>query len=433
MDILIKNGRVLTMNPEREIIKGGDVAIEGNQIAEVGKDLGESADTVIDARGKAVLPGLVNTHTHLSMTLMRGFADDLPLIKWLKHKIWPLEENLTGKEAYAGAMLGCLEMIKSGTTCFADQYFFMDKVAQAVEKSGLRGMLSYGIIENGDPEKREKEIKKGTELVENFHGAANNRILTMYGPHSPYTCSTECLKEVKKLAEKKDVGIHIHLAESDEDIENTMEFQGERPVKHLAEIDFLGSDVLAAHCVKLTDEEIEIMNENNVNISHNPISNLKLASGMAPINQYLEENMSVGIGTDGCASNNNLDMFEEMKTCSLIHKIRENDPTVVSALETLEMATLGGAKALGLQDSIGSLEPGKKADIITVNLKKAHLTPLHDVVSHLVYSAKGHDVDTTIVDGKILMKNRKVLSLEEKNAIANGQEAAENLVKKLED
>ena len=427
-DILIRDGHVVTMDPKRRVFERGSVAIEGNKIVAVGKDVKEKADTVIDARGKVVLPGLINAHTHLAMVLLRGVADDMELIPWLETRIWPLEKNLTGERVYAGALLGCLEMIKSGTTCFADQYFFMGDVARAVEGSGLRGVLSYGIIEKGDPERRASEIEKGTRLVKDYQGKANGRILTMFGPHAPYTCSTECLLKVKELAGKYKVGIHIHVAEDDGDIKNTIAFQGERPVKLLNKIGFLGPEVLAAHCVKVTDEEIGMLKKNNVKIAHNPVSNLKLAAGIAPVAKYLKEGVVVAIGTDGAASNNNLDMFEEMKVCSLAAKIREGNPTVVSAGETLEMATIGGARALRLEKNVGSIEVGKKADVIIVNFKQPHLTPLHNVVSHLVYAARGGDVDTTIVDGKILMQGRKVLVLDEDKVLWRAQKTSDDLI-----
>ena len=429
-DILIKDGHVITMDPKRRVFERGSVAIDGDKIVAVGEDVKEKADVVIDAKGKVVLPGLINGHTHLAMVLLRGVADDMELMSWLKTKIWPLEKNLTAESVYIGALLGCLEMIKSGTTCFADQYFFMEDVARAVEQAGIRGVLSYGIIESGDSKKRETEIKTGEKLVKTCHGMANGRVSAMFGPHAPYTCSTECLLKIKELARKYKVGIHTHVAESDDDVKNTIAFQGERPVKFLDKIGFLGPEVLAAHCVKVTDEEIRMLKKNNVKIAHNPVSNLKLASGIAPVTRYLKEGIVVAVGTDGAASNNSLDMFEEMKVCSLIAKIREGDPTVVSASETLEMATIGGAKALGLGKNIGSIEIGKRADLVVVNLKRPHLTPLHNVVSHLVYAAKGSDVDTTIVDGKILMREGKVLTLDEGTILEKAQKVALDLVGK---
>lgn len=426
--MLIRRGTVIPCDGRNGVLKNTDVLVEDGRITRIG-EIRQRADIELDAKGKAILPGLVNAHTHLPMTLLRGVADDMPLKPWLEEEIWPIESHLTPKHVYIGALLGCLEMIKSGTTCFADQYFFMEEVAKAVERSGLRAVLSYGIIENGDGERRKKEIEKGTALIKNYHGGAGGRITAMYGPHAPYTCSKEALVEIKELAQKYGVGIHIHLSETLKgDVEVVEKKYGERPFVYLDRIGFLGPEVLAAHCVHLTAKEIRIAKERGVKVAHNPISNMKLASGVAPVARYLREKVVVALGTDGCASNNNLDMFEEMKVCSLIHKIRESDPTVVKAEEALVMATLNGAIALGLGKETGSLEVGKKADLIVVNLKKPHLTPVNHVVSNLVYAANGADVDTAVVDGKILMEERRVLTLDEEKILEDAQRAAEDLI-----
>jgi len=428
--ILIRGGIVIPCDGTKRVLKGADVLVEGNKIVKIG-EIKDKADIVINARGKAVLPGLVNAHTHLSMSLLRGIADDMALKPWLEDEIWPTEAHLTPKHVYVGALLGCLEMIKSGTTCFADQYFFMEEVAKAVGESGLRASLSYGIIEKGDPERRKSEIKKGTELIKNYHNTANGRITTMYGPHAPYTCSKECLEEIKDLAKKYNVGIHIHLSETIKgDVEVVKERYGKRPFIYLQHIGFLGPEVLAAHCVHLNEREIQLVRENDVKIAHNPVSNMKLASGIAPVAEYLEKGIVVAIGTDGCASNNNLDMFEEMKVCCLVHKIREANPEVVNANEALEMATINGAKALGLGKHVGSIECGKKADLVIVDMKKPHLVPLHNVVSNLVYSTNGADVDTVLVDGKIVMQERKVTTLDEEKILEEAQKAADDLIRK---
>jgi 5-methylthioadenosine/S-adenosylhomocysteine deaminase len=427
-DILIKDGYVITVDPQRRIFERGSVAIEGDKIVAVGKGVKAKAETVIDARGKAILPGLINAHTHLSMTLFRGVADDMPLMEWLETKIWPIEENLTADDCYTGALLGCLEMIKSGTTCFADQYFHMKDVARAVEEAGLRGVLSRGIIELDDPKKREATIKEGERLVKTCHGKANGRILTMFGPHASYTCSPECLMQVKELAKKYKVGIHIHISESQDEVDKVTKKYGKRPVEHLDSIGFLGPEVLAAHCVWLAEREIAVIRERGVKPVHNPVSNMKIACGVAPVPGMLAAGIPVALGTDGAASNNSLDMFNEMKFAALLSKVHKLDPTVVPAQATLEMATINGAIALGLQDKIGSLEVGKKADIVLVDMKKPHLVPLHNVISHLVYSAVGGDVDTVIVDGKILMQGRKVLTLDEDKVLERAQKASDDLL-----
>ncbi len=427
-DILIKDGYIITMDAQRRILERGSVAIGGDKITAVGKDVEERADTVIDARGKAVLPGLINAHTHLSMTLLRGVADDMPLMEWLEKKIWQIEKNLTAQDCYHGASLGCLEMIKSGTTCFADQYFFMEDVARAVEEAGLRAMLSYGIIELGDPKRRESELRAGEKLVKTCHGAAGGRIQTMFGPHASYTCSPECLMQVKELAKKYKVGIHTHISETQDEVDKIMKEYGKRPVEHLDSIGFLGPEVLAAHCIWLTEREIGIVQKQGVKPVHNPVSNMKTASGVAPVPEMLAAGIPVSLGTDGAASNNSLDMFNEMKFAALLSKVHKLDPVAVPAQVALEMATINGAIALGLQDSIGSLEAGKKADIVLVDLQKPHFKPLHSVISHLVYSAVGSDVDATIVDGKILMQGRKVLTLDEDKVLMEAQKSSDDFL-----
>ncbi len=428
-DILIKDGHVVTMDKKRRVLKRGSVAIDGDKITAVGEDVKEKADIVIDARGKVVLPGLINAHTHLSMTLLRGVADDMELDPWLKTKIWPIEKHLRAEDCHVGALLGCLEMIKSGTTCFADQYFFMEDVARAVEKAGTRGVLSYGIIEHGDPKRRKTEIEAGEKLVKAWHGKADGRILTMFGPHAPYTCSPECLTRVKELAKKYKVGIHTHIAETRWETDDEIPKKyGKRPVEHLDAIGFLGPEILAAHCVWLTEKEIKILHDRGDQAVHNPVSNMKIACGIAPVPEMLAAGIPVALGTDGAASNNALDMFNEMKFAALLNKVGKLNPTVMPAQAVLEMATVNGATALGLEKEIGSLEVGKKADVVLVDLKKPHLTPLHNVVSHLVYSAVGGDVDTTIVNGKILMQGAEVLALDEDKILDLAQKTSDDLL-----
>ncbi|MEM1689740.1 MAG: amidohydrolase family protein [Candidatus Hadarchaeales archaeon] len=424
--ILIKNVQIVTCNPRNEVFRG-DILIEENRIAKLG-DVREKTDYVINGKRKVALPGFINAHTHLAMTLFRGIADDMELMSWLTEKIWPLEMKLKRDDVYWGALLGCVEMIKSGTTCFVDQYFFMDAVAKAIEETGMRGFISHGIIDLGDEEKREKDIREAVRIVKDFHGKADGRILTMFGPHAPYSCSRECLLEIKDLARKFKVGIMIHLAESEKDVQNTISFQGEKPIEFLQNIGFLGPEILAAHCVQVSKEEAETLKKNDVKVAHNPQSNLKLASGIAPIWDFIKRGITVAIGTDGAASNNNLDMFEEIRTCSLLAKVKAGNPTVVDAMTALRIGTINGAKAVGLEREIGSIEIGKKADIILVDLRKPHLTPLHNVVSNLVYSASGCDVCTVIVNGRIIMEDRHILTVDEEQVIEKAQQVAEDLV-----
>ncbi len=428
-DIIIKNAYVLTMDPDAGDLKNGTVVIEDGKITEIGEKTRESADTVIDANGSVVMPGLVNTHTHAAMTLFRGYADDLQLAEWLEKHIWPAEAQLKAEDVYKGSLLACLEMIKSGTTSFADMYFFMDETAKAVEASGLRASLSHGLIELWNKEKGEADLKEGKRFVRAWQGAAGGRIKTMYGPHAPNTCSEEFLAKVKEEARRDGAGIHIHVLETEAELNAMKERYGKCSVHLLEDLGFLGPDVLAAHCVWLSDGDIEILRKRGVNVSHNPISNMKLASGIAPVYKMLEKGMNVTLGTDGCASNNNLDLFEEMKTAALLHKVSTGNPIALPARQVLEMATVNGAKALGTET--GMLKVGKKADVIIVDMNKPHLTPCFDVPSHLVYSAKGSDVRTTIVDGKVLMDNYGVLALDEETVVEDARKAAEELVARV--
>jgi 5-methylthioadenosine/S-adenosylhomocysteine deaminase len=429
-DIIIKNGYVLTMDPEFGDLKNGVVVIDDGSIVEVAESTEATADTVIDARGGVVMPGFVNTHTHAGMTLFRGYADDLPLAQWLQDHIWPAEAELTASDVFAGTSLACLEMIKSGTVAFADMYFFMEEVGKVVESSGLRAALSYGMIELWDDEKGKNELKKGKGFVNEWNGNADERISAMYGPHAPNTCSKEFLIKVKEQAVADNAKIHIHVLETEAELNQMKGQYGMCSVNMLDSIDFFGPDVLAAHCVWLSDGDMDILANNNVNISHNPVSNMKLASGVAPVTKLLDREANVCLGTDGCASNNNLDMFDEMKTATLLQKVDTMDPTALPARNVLEMATVNGAKALDIKS--GMLRKGYNADVIIIDMNRSHLTPLFDVPSQLVYSAGGSDVRTSIVNGKVLMDDHKVLCMDEQKIIDDAKEAAYDLVSRVD-
>ncbi len=411
--------------------KKGSVLIENDKIVEISKDIGvNNAEEVIDGSDKILIPGMVNSHTHLSMTLLRGLADDLNLDEWLNEHIWPVEANLNGDYCYAGALLGCLEMIKSGTTTFNDMYFFMDDVARAVEDSGLRAKLSHGMIDLFDEEKRKNEFKESIRIIEKCHNTADGRIKVDFGPHSPYTCSPELLEEVREKANKYGVNIHIHVSETKNEVDQVIQAQGKRPFEYLHDIGFLGEDVLAAHAVWLSDYEKEIIKENDVKISHNPASNMKLASGISPVNELINNGICVSLGTDGAASNNNLDMIEELKIASLLQKVNTLDTTALNASKVFKMATFYGARALGLEDEIGSIELGKKADLVLLDRNSEHFTPYRHPISHLVYAANGSDVNTVIVNGEILMKDRDIFTIEEAAVLEIAENAAEELVSK---
>ena len=417
MEILIEN--CIIQGREK---KEKSILIEDNKIIKIGEIKGEF-DYIIDGENKVAIPGLINTHTHTAMTMLRGIADDLPLDKWLNNHIWPYEaEHLDPEFCYIGSLLGCLEMIKSGTTCFFDLYFFEDSTFRAVEKSGMRAFLSQGILDFPTPEYKAGEaIDVAEKFIKKFKDK-NERIKPALGPHAPNTCSKETLIETRELAEKYKLKIHIHISETKNEVEQIIKKTGMRPVEYLDDIDFLGNDVTAAHCIWLNDNEIKILKRKGVCVSHNQISNMKLASGIAPIPKMLDSGINVTLGTDGCASNNNLDMFEEMKTTALLHKVNLLDPTVMSAEKIIEMATTSAYRALDLNCGI---EEGKLADLILIDLKKPHLTPLHNINSHIVYSANGSDVDTVIVAGKILMENREVKTLNEEEILEKAKEIAE--------
>ena len=425
--ILIKNALIL--NPNNFENKKQSLLIKGNLIAEIADEIDEDGvEKIIDADGKILLPGLINTHTHLSMTLFRGLADDLSLDSWLNDHIWPMEANLNGDYCYIGALLGAIEMIKSGTTTFSDMYFYMEDVARAVEDAGIRAVLSYGMIDFGDAERRENEINQNMTLFNSCNGMANGRIKVFLGPHSPYTASEDLLKKVRELADEYNMGIHIHVSETQKEINDSLDEKGLRPFEYLEKIGFLGPDVVAAHCVWLSDEEIEIIKKHGVKVSHNPCSNMKLASGVSPVSKLIENDICVSIGTDGASSNNNLDLIEELKTASLLQKVSTLDPKVLSSDEAIEMATIKGAETLGLSDEIGSIEVGKKADIILIDTNAANMTPdSSSLSSNVIYSANGSNVDTTICDGKILMENKKLTELDENEIYAKARQAIKEL------
>ena len=421
--ILIKNAFILNKQKIQSLL------IKNDLIAEISDEIDESnVDKIIDADGKILLPGFVNTHTHLSMTLFRGLADDLSLDSWLNDHIWPMEANLNGDYCYIGALLGAVELIKSGTTTFSDMYFYMEDVARAVDEAGIRAVLSYGMIDFGDAEKRQAEIKENMELFKNCNGMADGRIKVFFGPHSPYTASEELLIKVRELADEYNMGIHIHVSETQKEINDISAEKGMRPFEYLDKIGFLGPDVVAAHSVWLSDEEIEIIKKNDVKISHNPCSNMTPASGIAPVSKLIENDICVSIGTDGASSNNNLDLIEELKTASLLQKVSTLDPKVLTSDEAIEMGTIKGAEALGLDSQIGSIEVGKKADIILIDTDSANMVPdSTSLSSNIIYSANGSNVDTTICDGKVLMENKKLTVLDEQAIYDKARQAIKEL------
>ena len=429
-NILIQNCAILPMT-DKAIIKNGVIATKNNKITYVGKQATApkiTAEKIIDAQDKVAIPGLINCHTHLAMTLFRGIAEDQPLDTWLTKTIWPLEAKLQPKDVYYGALLGCLEMIKTGTTTFADMYYDEDQVAKAVEKAGLRAILTQGTIEVGDPEIGEKTLKNSINFATKYRGYADGKVTTRLGPHAVYTCSPELLTKVREAASKLNLGIHIHLAESKEMTDQVKQKYSSTEVELLKKIAFLGPDVVAAHCIHLTNKEMRLLAKYNVKVVHNPVANMKLAQGTAKIKDLRDLSVIVGLGTDGPASNNSLDMFQTMKIAALLQKLTYLNPTILPAYEALKMATVNGARALGMERNIGSLEIGKRADILLIDLSKPHLKPLHNIYACIVYSANGSDVDTVIVDGKILMENQQVKTLDEKAVMEEAEKTALDLL-----
>jgi 5-methylthioadenosine/S-adenosylhomocysteine deaminase len=421
-DILVTNGTVLTFDPDDTEIKNGVVAIAKDTITAVGPDdeFGDwSVSHVVDANGGIIMPGLINSHTHAAMTCFRGLADDLQLMTWLNDHIFPAEAKLDEHKVFWGALLACAEMIMSGTTCFCDMYLYENAVARAAKEAGVRAVVgevlydfdspNYGPIENG--------FKYTQTLIDTWKGDPLVNIAVE--PHSTYLCAPELLKRAFNLAQAFNLPLVIHLAESKSEVEQIRKRYGRTPVEHLAELDVLAPNVLACHCVELTSNDITLLQRFDVKVAHNVESNMKLASGVAPIPCLLKEGICVGLGTDGCASNNDLDLFLEMDTVAKLHKVKTLDPTAMDARTVLRMATIQGARALGLNESIGSLEHGKKADLIIIDTHKPHLTPMYNPVSHLVYAAMGSDVRTSIINGAIVMEDGHLKTINLKSVLNN--------------
>ena len=428
-EIVIHCEWLLTMADGQEPIHDAYVKITDGKIKAVGSwqdTVLEPACELVDAQNRLVMPGLINTHTHAAMVLFRSLADDLSLLPWLKEKIWPLEAKLTPEDIYNGTRLAINEMLLSGTTTFADMYFFMDTVAQAVEKSGIRAVLSRGMVGVG-PE-NEIAFAESREMVDKWHNACNGRITCRLGPHAPYTCPPDYLQRVMSLSDELGVGLHIHIAETRGEFEDIQRIYGNTPVVHLDKLGLFERPVVAAHCVHVTPEDIEILAAKQVGVAHNPESNMKLASGIAPVQQMLDAGIRVALGTDGASSNNNLDMLQEMRSASYLQKVHLMDPTAIPAYQALQMATINGAIALGLDSELGQLKPGYKADMIIMSFKQPHMLPVYDPIANIVYAAQASDVETVIVDGNILMQDRVIKAFDEEEVLAKARETAKRLV-----
>jgi len=441
MRIHIRNTTILTMN-QQEAPFIGDIIIHNDQIEQI--ILADQASTevtmalladdthiqVIDGTGKVTMPGLINAHQHTPMNLLKGFSDDLKLMDWLEKKMFPAEAQMTPEDIYWGSQLSMAEMIRSGTTTFADMYMHMDQIAQAVDEVGMRASLTRGLVFHDDDQGA--RIREAIELVENWHGQADGRITTMFGPHAPYTCPPEPLQEVMRLAKQYELPIHIHLAETKEEVMTMRERYQQTPTQYLYELGlFEQLHVMLAHSVHLNKRDIQYLKGMRGGVIHNPVSNLKLGCGIAPITEMMQQGITVGLGTDGAGSATTLDMFQEIKAATWLQKLDYGDPTILPAYQSLQMATIESAKLLAIDHETGSLEVGKKADMILIDLNRPHLQPIHDIVSLLAYSANGADVDTTIVNGKILMEDGQLLTLDEQEVIRQGNRRAKRIVEGL--
>ena len=423
-DILIYNGTILTMDSQNTTIPNGILAISGNKISYIGKngkDLIE-AKKEFDTQGGLILPGLINSHTHAAMSLFRGLADDLPLMEWLHNYIFPVEGKMDADFVRVGTLLACAEMILSGTTTFCDMYLFEEEVAKAAKEAGMRSLVGEVIYDFPSPNygTLEKGFMYTEELIERWE--KDPLINIAVEPHSLFTCGEELLMKANDLAIKKKVPLILHLAETKEEVSEIKKRFGKKPVQHLKDLGLLGSHLIVDHCVYLSESEIVLLAENNVCVVHNPESNMKLASGVAPIPTMIAKGITVGLGTDGCASNNNLDLFGEMDMAAKLHKVHSLDPTVMNAQTLLRMATIDGAKVLGLEKITGSLEVGKRADIIVIKTNKPHLVPMYNAYSHLVYAVSGHDVQHSIIDGTIVMEDRRLCTLDVEDIIRRSKE-----------
>jgi len=412
--------------PEEGVVPKVDVVIEDSRYTGVvvGGGAGGEFDRVIEGEGRLLIPGLVNAHTHLAMTLFRGYADDLPLRRWLEERIWPAERKLTPEEVYWFSLLGLAEMIRAGTTAFADMYFFMDEVARAVEEAGLRALLSYGIIAP-TPDRIEPELEKAEKFARSWLGKAGGRIRTALSPHASYTCGAEVWRETVRLAKELKIPIHTHLAETQAEVEEFQARHGQPPTLWLEQLNVFSVPVLAAHCVHMTEKDMEILAAHGATAVHCPTSNAKLACGIAPVAELLSAGVNVALGTDGAGSAGDLDMFEEMRLAALLGKLKTGEPEAIPAPQALALASRGGAVALGWGKELGTIEEGRRADGVLLSLAAAHLCPGHNLLSDVVYAAHPSDVVGVFVDGTPLLLEGELLTIDEERVKAKCRQLAQ--------
>ncbi|MEW6528925.1 MAG: amidohydrolase [Candidatus Micrarchaeota archaeon] len=425
MDILIKDAIIITQNEAREIIKG-DIVIKENRIEKIGKNLNEKVDEKIDCKRKLVFPGFINTHTHVAMTLFRGYGEGMRLQQWLEQKIWPAEAKLKPNDVYHGAMLGIAEMIRSGTTSFNEMYVFgLERIADAGEKSGIRTSIGLGMLDKMPEHYIENELRANDKFVSSLK-SESDRIKASVCCHAPYTCSSELIIKAKEYANKKNLQFHIHVSETRKEVFDIIKEKGKSPFEYLDSLGILDAKSVFAHSVYVTKREIALGGKNKINISHNPVSNLKLAGGgICPISEFMRAGANVSLGTDGAASNNSLNIIETMKMAALLQKNFYWDASAISAQQVLDFATINGAKALGVDS--GAIEKGKLADIVIADLKSPNMAPYHNHVANIVYAINPANICDVIIDGELIMKDKKILLFDEEEVIEKAVEAAENV------
>ncbi|MCI6714300.1 MAG: amidohydrolase [Lachnospiraceae bacterium] len=426
MGIVIKNALAILPQGAEDVIQETSIYIEGDKIAAIGDaPEGFTEDKVIDGKDKLVIPGLINCHTHSYMSFMRNVADDLSFMDWLFGTIDPIEQQMTDEDTYWGANLAIIEMMKSGTTCFNDMQMNIHQTTRAVKESGMRAVICRGLVGSGNDEAGQMRLRQAYE--ERDAARDCDRLTFRLGPHAPYTCDDAFLKIVAQEAKKENMGIHVHLSESVSEIEQIQEKYGCTPIALAEKCGIFDVPAIAAHCVQVTEEDMDILVRKNVSVVTNPASNMKLGNGFAPIGRMLEKGINVCLGTDGAASNNCLNMFHELSLLTLIHKGTGKTPQCVSAKEGFRIATINGARALGLEKEIGSIEVGKKADLAILDLNTPSLTPRNNLIAGLSYSANGSEVDTVIINGKITMENRRILTMNEQLVYRKIQQIIERM------
>jgi 5-methylthioadenosine/S-adenosylhomocysteine deaminase len=436
VELILSGGTVVTMDGARRVVEDGAVAINSGRIAAVGTrveiETKFTARETIDTSGKAVIPGLINGHTHVPMTLFRGLGGDLDLHQWLTEYIFPAEaKNVTDEFVRTGTQLGIAEMIRGGTTTYCDMYYFEDAIADETAKAGMRAVLGETVIDFpvADNKTHAEAVAYTERFVKKWQGHA--LVTPAIAPHAPYTVSEEHLRAVRAFSDRTGAPIVTHVAETRKEVDDSLKSKGASPVAYLARIGFLNERVIAAHVVFATAEEIELLKRSGTGVVHNPQSNMKLASGVAPVPQMLLAGLRLGLGTDGAASNNDLSMWEEMDAAAKLHKVFSHDPKVVTAQQAFEMATIGGARALHMEREIGSVEPDKRADLVVIDLDTLNQTPLYNLYSALVYATKAADVRTVIIEGRVVMRDRRLLTLDENDIKTRARAFRERIIKSL--